>query len=106
MKTRPALIASVAAIATAFVGAGVAANGASAPPAAFDVKALMPNPDHRAIFCGVDGGEGSLAYSTALARAITAVIERRLDTNAAGAIDVLQRGLCSKTVPPTTTTIK
>lgn len=104
MKTRPALIAATAAVAAAFVCVAVGANGASAPHQTLDVRTLVPNPDHRAIFCGVDGGEGSQAYSTVVSRAITVVIERRLATNAAGAIEVLQRGLCAKTNSTSTPT--
>jgi hypothetical protein len=59
-----------------------------------DIKALLPDPTHRAIFCGTDGGDASRAYSEAVSRAITALIDRGAATNPAQSIDLLKKALC------------
>lgn len=62
-----------------------------------DVSKLLPDPAHRAIFCGVDGGEGSRAYSEAVSKAITALIEGAGAKSAAQAIEQLRAALCKPT---------
>lgn len=96
----PRQAAAVLCIAACFAQASFAQTfGKNGPTAPLDVKALIADADHRAIFCGIDGGEGSLAFSTAVARAITTVIDRRMAMDPAGAIEVLKQALCAKPAP-------
>lgn len=62
--------------------------------AAADVRALLPDPAHRAIFCGAEGTETSAAYSQALAMAIRTQLARGSATSVEKAFDQLHAALC------------
>jgi hypothetical protein len=67
----------------------------SQPVADEEVRALLPNPAHRPIFCGVDGHEDASAeYSTAVSKAIDKLIAKGAAPNATKAIDLLRSALC------------
>lgn len=71
----------------------------AAPLTPQQLRALLPNPHHQAIFCGVDGGEGSRAYSEALSKALDEILKRGAAKNAGDAIALLKGAVC----PPATT---
>lgn len=86
---RPAF--AVAIILAASLLPAVSAQAQTKPA---DVAKLLPDPAHRAIFCGIDGGEGSRAYSEAVSKAITGLIEGGGARTAAQAIEQLKGVLC------------
>jgi hypothetical protein len=67
---------------------------AQAPAKPVDAAKFIPNPAHRALFCGVDGGEGSRVYSEAVSKAITKLIKTGSAKTPAQAIDQLKEALC------------
>lgn len=77
-------------------GCAFAADSKPSAPAAADAKALLPDPAHRAIFCGDEGTETSAAYSQALAKAIRVQLDQGSATSVPKAIERLQAALCIK----------
>lgn len=90
----------VSAVAIILVASLLPAVSAQAQAKPAEAAKLLPDPAHRAIFCGIDGGEGSRAYSEAVSKAITGLIEGGGARTAAQAIEQLKAALCKPALAP------